>query len=59
MRLSKTPSCSTSRPACQPPLKSVDEIKDTPDAILAEAAQITADYVRLQPTYVAGTKPGG
>ena len=41
------------------PLKTVDEIKDPPDAILAEAAQITADYVGLKPTYVAGTKPGG
>jgi carboxyl-terminal processing protease len=41
------------------PLKTVDEIKDPPDAILAEAAQITADYVGLKPTYVAGTKSGG
>ena len=41
------------------PLKTVDEIKDPPDAMLAEAAQITADYVELKPTYVAGTTPGG
>jgi carboxyl-terminal processing protease len=41
------------------PLKTVDEIKDTPDAMLAEAAQITADYVQLEPTYLAGTKARG
>jgi len=41
------------------PLKSVDDIKDPPDAILAEAAQITADYVRLEPKYVARAEPGG
>jgi carboxyl-terminal processing protease len=35
------------------PLKTVDEIKDPPDAMLAEAAQITADYVELEPTLVA------
>lgn len=41
------------------PLKSVDEIKDLPDAMLAEAAQITADYVELEPTYLAKTATGG
>jgi carboxyl-terminal processing protease len=41
------------------PLKSVDEIKDPPDAILAEAAQITADYIELEPKYLAQTKVGG
>jgi hypothetical protein len=41
------------------PLKTADEIKDLPDAMLAEAAQITADYVELEPTYVARTKTGG
>ncbi len=41
------------------PLKTVDEIKDLPDAMLAEAAQITADYVELKPTYLAGTQTGG
>ena len=40
-------------------LKTVEEIKDPPDAMLAEAAQITADYVELKPTYVAGTQTGG
>jgi carboxyl-terminal processing protease len=38
------------------PLKSVDEIKDPPDAMLAEAAQITADYVETKPTYLAGSR---
>jgi carboxyl-terminal processing protease len=37
----------------QAPLKTVDEIKDPPDAMLAEAAQITADYVELEPRLVA------
>jgi carboxyl-terminal processing protease len=39
------------------PLKSVDEIKDPPDAILAEAAQITADLTQLEPRYMARTRP--
>ncbi len=41
------------------PLKSVDDIKDPPDAILAEAAQITADYVKLEPEMVARARTGG
>jgi carboxyl-terminal processing protease len=41
------------------PLKSVDEIKDLPDAILAEASQITADLTQLEPRYVARARPGG
>ncbi|HQR23585.1 MAG TPA: carboxy terminal-processing peptidase [Steroidobacteraceae bacterium] len=40
------------------PLKSVDDIKDPPDAILAEAAQITADYVKLEPEMVARARTG-
>ncbi len=41
------------------PLKSADEIKDPPDAILAEASQITADLTQLEPRYLARTRPGG
>jgi len=42
------------------PLKSATEIKDSPDAILAEAAQITGDLSQAQPRYVAGTShPSG
>jgi len=41
----------------EPPLKSVDEIKDPPDAILAEAAQITADLTQLEPRYMARARP--
>ena len=41
----------------EPALKSVDDIKDPPDAILAEATQITADYVLLEPRLLAETKP--
>jgi carboxyl-terminal processing protease len=40
-------------------LKSVDDIKDPPDAILAEATQITADYVELEPGLVARARTGG
>ncbi|HVN41560.1 MAG TPA: carboxy terminal-processing peptidase, partial [Steroidobacteraceae bacterium] len=39
------------------PLKAAADIKDTPDAILAEAAQITADLSHAQPSYVAGRTP--
>ena len=39
------------------PLKSVDEIKDPPDSILAEAAQITADLTQLEPRYMARARP--
>jgi carboxyl-terminal processing protease len=41
----------------QPTIKSVDEIKDPPDAILAEASQITADLTQIEPRYVARTQP--
>ena len=41
----------------EPALKSVDDIKDPPDAILAEATQITADYVLLEPRLLAESKP--
>jgi carboxyl-terminal processing protease len=40
-------------------LDDAEDIKDLPDAILAEASQITADLVQLEPRYVATTKPGG
>ena len=39
------------------PLKTVDEIKDPPDAILAEATQITADLTQLEPRYMARARP--
>jgi carboxyl-terminal processing protease len=35
------------------PLKAATDIKDPPDAILAEAAQITADLTRLEPRLLA------
>ncbi|HEX7373360.1 MAG TPA: carboxy terminal-processing peptidase, partial [Steroidobacteraceae bacterium] len=37
----------------EPPLKSATEIKDAPDAILAEAAQVTADLSKLEPRLMA------
>jgi carboxyl-terminal processing protease len=37
----------------EPPLKAITDIKDPPDAILGEAAQITADLSRLEPRLVA------
>jgi carboxyl-terminal processing protease len=37
----------------EPALKAATEIKDPPDAILSEAAQITADLTRLEPRLVA------
>jgi carboxyl-terminal processing protease len=40
-------------------LEDLDDIKDLPDAILAEASQITADLVRVEPRYQAGAQPGG
>jgi hypothetical protein len=40
-------------------LDDADDIRDLPDAILAEAAQITADLVQVEPRYLARTKPGG
>ncbi len=42
------------------PLKLATEIKDPPDAILAEAAQITADLTKLEPRLMArGSSPAG
>ena len=41
------------------PLKSVEDIKDPPDAILEEASEITADLTQLEPRYVARTPPTG
>jgi len=41
------------------PLKTVEEIKDPPDAILEEASEITADLTRIQPRYLAGVQPAG
>jgi carboxyl-terminal processing protease len=37
----------------EPALKSATEIKDPPDAILAEAAQVTADLSKLEPRLMA------
>ena len=37
----------------EPPLKAATEIKDPPDAILGEAAEITADLSQLEPKFVA------
>jgi len=39
-------------------LDDADEIKDLPDAILAEASQITADLVQVEPRVLARAKPG-
>ncbi|MCE3284280.1 MAG: carboxyl-terminal processing protease, partial [Steroidobacteraceae bacterium] len=46
----------------EPVLKSATEIKDPPDAILGEAAQIAADLSQLEPRFMARTSrnaPGG
>jgi carboxyl-terminal processing protease len=40
-------------------LEDADDIKDLPDAILAEASQITADLALVQPRVLARAKPGG
>jgi len=40
-------------------LEDADDIKDLPDAILAEAAQITADLVQVEPRLLARAKPAG
>jgi carboxyl-terminal processing protease len=37
----------------EPALKAATEIKDPPDAILSEAAQVTADLSQLEPRYIA------
>jgi carboxyl-terminal processing protease len=37
----------------EPALKSATDIKDPPDAILGEAAQITADLSKLEPSLLA------
>ena len=43
----------------EPPLKSVEELKDDPpDAILEEAAQIAADLSRLEPRYLSRVRQG-
>jgi carboxyl-terminal processing protease len=39
-------------------LEDADDIKDLPDAILAEASQITADLVLVEPRVLARAKPG-
>jgi nicotinamide mononucleotide adenylyltransferase len=41
----------------EPVLKSATEIKDPPDAILGEAAQVTADLSQLEPRFTARTVP--
>ena len=40
------------------PLKDATELKDAPDAILAEASQITADLTQLEPRYLARARTG-
>ncbi|MGB5104806.1 MAG: carboxy terminal-processing peptidase, partial [Steroidobacteraceae bacterium] len=39
-------------------LKAATEIKDPPDAILAEASEITADLTQLEPRYLARARTG-
>jgi hypothetical protein len=39
-------------------VKSVDEIKDPPDAILDEAVQIAGDLSRLEPRYLSKAREG-
>jgi len=39
-------------------LKAATDIKDVPDAILAEASQITADLSQLEPRYMARARTG-
>jgi carboxyl-terminal processing protease len=39
-------------------LGDAEDIKDRPDAILAEASQITADLVQVEPRYLARAKSG-
>ncbi len=41
------------------PLETATEIKETPDAMLAEAAQITADLTQVEPRYIARSRPEG
>jgi carboxyl-terminal processing protease len=41
----------------EPALKAVTEIKDPPDAILGEAAQITADLSQLEPQFMTRVNP--
>jgi carboxyl-terminal processing protease len=43
----------------EPVLKSATEIKDPPDAILAEAAQIAADLSQLEPKFMARASRSG
>jgi carboxyl-terminal processing protease len=43
----------------EPVLKAATEIKDPPDAILGEAAQITADLSQLEPKVMARTGASG
>jgi carboxyl-terminal processing protease len=43
----------------EPALKTVEEIKDPPDAILSEAAQIAADLSRLEPRFLTRVRPAG
>ncbi len=40
------------------PLEDPEEIKDLPDSILAEAAEITADLTQLEPRYLARARSG-
>jgi carboxyl-terminal processing protease len=42
----------------EPKLESTEDIKDAPDAVLAEAAEVTADLAVLEPRYVAKRQEG-
>jgi carboxyl-terminal processing protease len=41
----------------EPVLKAAEEIKDPPDAVLSEAAQIAADLSRLEPRFMTRVRP--
>jgi len=41
------------------PLEQVDAIENLPDAMLDEAAEITADLTQIEPRYVARSRPAG
>ena len=41
------------------PLEDVTAIKNLPDAMLSEAAEITADLTQIEPRYVARARPTG
>jgi hypothetical protein len=40
------------------PLDDATDLKDVPDALLNEAAEITADLTQIEPRYLAGAPAG-